>query len=154
MIYGAEGEDNVRRLATLLRRLPVVPLPRGGRSLVQPIHQDDLTRAILAAVTTAWAGPHTLVVAGPEPISYADFVRAIARAAGLGQPRIIPISAGLLMALSPLTSHLPFLPRIEQAELRRLLEDKAFPVEPMIATLGVQPVPLEQGLARTFGATG
>ena len=37
MIYGAEGEDNVRRLAALLRRLPVVPLPEGGRALVQPI---------------------------------------------------------------------------------------------------------------------
>ncbi len=31
MIYGAQGEDNVQRLARLLRRLPVVPLPGGGR---------------------------------------------------------------------------------------------------------------------------
>ena len=33
MIYGAQGEDNVRRLAALLRRLPAVPLPGGGASL-------------------------------------------------------------------------------------------------------------------------
>ena len=50
MIYGAEGEDNVRRLEALMRRLPNVPLPAGGRSLVQPIHQSDVTRAILAAL--------------------------------------------------------------------------------------------------------
>ena len=31
MIYGAQGEDNVRRLARLLRRLPFVPLPTGAR---------------------------------------------------------------------------------------------------------------------------
>ena len=31
--------DGVQRLAALLRRLPVVPLPDGGRALVQPIHQ-------------------------------------------------------------------------------------------------------------------
>ena len=43
MIYGAQGEDNVRRLAALMRRLPVLPLPAGGRSLVQPIHQSDVT---------------------------------------------------------------------------------------------------------------
>src|SRR6185312_7826042 len=50
MIYGAQGEDNVQRLASLLRRLPVVPLPQGGRALVQPIHQDDVTRAIRVAL--------------------------------------------------------------------------------------------------------
>ena len=27
MIYGAQGEDNVQRLAALMRRLPVLPLP-------------------------------------------------------------------------------------------------------------------------------
>ena len=30
MIYGAQGEDNVQRLAALLRWLPFVPLPGGG----------------------------------------------------------------------------------------------------------------------------
>ena len=50
MIYGAQGEDNVQRLAALLRRLPFVPLPGGGTALVQPIHQDDVTRAIRAAL--------------------------------------------------------------------------------------------------------
>ena len=56
MIYGAQGEDNVQRLAALLRRLPFVPLPDGGTALVQPIHQDDVTRAIRAALDRAWDG--------------------------------------------------------------------------------------------------
>ena len=56
MIYGAQGEDNVQRLAALLRRLPFVPLPGGGTALVQPIHQDDVTRAIRAALDVAWDG--------------------------------------------------------------------------------------------------
>ena len=56
MIYGAQGEDNVQRLAVLLRRLPFVPLPDGGTALVQPIHQDDVTRAIRAALDVAWDG--------------------------------------------------------------------------------------------------
>ena len=45
---------------------------------------------------------------------------------------------------------LPFVPRIRAAEIRRLLEDKAFPIDAMSATLGVQPIPLDEGLARTF----
>lgn len=70
MIYGAEGEDNVQRLAALLKKLPLVPLPGGGRALVQPIHQDDLSECILAALEVDWDGPHTLVVAGPEAVPY------------------------------------------------------------------------------------
>lgn len=150
MIYGAAGEDNVRRLAALLRRLPVLPLPGGGRALVQPIHQDDLTRCILAALARDWTGPQAIVVAGPAALPYADFVRAIARAAHLPPPRIVDVPAAPLMALAPLTALLPFVPRIRAAEIRRLGEDKAFDIAPMSATLAVRPIPLDEGLARTF----
>lgn len=150
MIYGAEGEDNVRRLAAVLRRLPVLPLPGGGRNLVQPIHQDDLTLCILAALERDWAGPKVLVVAGPEAVSYADFAREVARAAGVTAPPIVNMPAGLLMAASPLTV-LPGLPRIRAAEIRRLLEDKAFSITAMVETLGVRPRALAAGLVQTFG---
>jgi nucleoside-diphosphate-sugar epimerase len=149
MIYGAAGENNVQRLAALLKRLPLVPLPGGGRALVQPIHQDDLTRCIVAALDVPWNEPAALVVAGPVALRYADFVRAVARAAGLAPPRIVGVPAGLLMALAPLAARLPFLPSVSADEIRRLREDKAFDIGPMSATLGVRPIPLAEGLART-----
>ena len=152
MIYGAQGEDNVQRLAALLRRLPLVPLPGGGRSLVQPIHQDDVTSCLRAALEVTWEGPRTLVIAGPDPLPYAAFVRAVAAAAGLPPPRIVPVPSWLLRAAAPLTGLLGLagLPRIRSAEIRRLLEDKAFPAGPMVATLGVAPMSLQAGLAHTF----
>ncbi len=150
MIYGAQGENNVQRLAALLRRLPVVPLPGGGKSLVQPIHQSDLTKCLLAALDIAWTAPRTLVVAGPSAVSYAQFVRAVAAAAKLRSPRIISVPAGVLMALAPVAALLPFLPDISPMEIRRLLEDKSFTVGPMFATLGVRGMSLDQGLELTF----
>jgi nucleoside-diphosphate-sugar epimerase len=150
MIYGAQGEDNVQRLAALVRRLPVIPLPGSGRALVQPIHQDDVTQAIRAALNHPWQGPHALVIAGPTALPYADFVRAIAVAAGLRPPRIIGIPAAPLMALAGVLRYAPFLPRIHPAEIRRLMEDKSFDVRPMIDTLGFHPISLHEGLARTF----
>jgi uncharacterized protein YbjT (DUF2867 family) len=151
MIYGAEGEDNVRRLATLLRRLPLVPLPGGGRALVQPIHQGDVTRAILAAIDRAWDGPTALTIAGPSPLPYAGFVRAVAAAAGLPPPRIVAVPGRFLVTLAPLFSLLPGLPSVRAAEMRRLLEDKAFDTAPMRSKLGIVPIPLEEGLALTLG---
>jgi nucleoside-diphosphate-sugar epimerase len=150
MIYGSQGEDNVQRLARLLRRLPVVPLPGGGRSLVRPIHQDDVTRAIRAAIAAPWDGPDSLVVAGADPVRYADFVRAIARAAGLPPPRIVAVPGGLLRRMAPLTRLIPGVPAIRAAEVQRLLEDKNFDIEAMQLRLGVVPIGLAEGLARTF----
>jgi nucleoside-diphosphate-sugar epimerase len=150
MIYGAAGENNVQRLAALLRRLPVVPLPGGGRALVQPIHQGDVTRCLLAALEIAWTGPQALVIAGPTALRYCDFVRAVAAAAGLSAPRIVAVPAAPLIAVAPLTAWLPWLPNVSAAELRRLGEDKAFDITPMLGTLGVVPISLTEGLARTF----
>ncbi len=152
MIYGAQGEDNVQRLAALLRRIPFVPLPEGGRALVQPIHQDDVARCILAALDRAWTKPAAVVVAGPAPIAYADFVRTVAAAAGLARPRIVGVPLFLVIAGAALSAAIPGIPTIRPAEARRLVEDKAFDILPMQTTLGVRPIALEDGLARTFSA--
>ena len=150
MIYGAEGEDNVQRLAALLHRLPVVPLPGGGHALVQPIHQSDVTRSIMAALARNWSEPEILVIAGPAALPYADFVGEVAHAAGLAMPRFMNAPAALLMALAPFTAFMPGIPSIGRDEIRRLTEDKAFSIGPMVSRLGVIPIPLAAGLAATF----
>jgi uncharacterized protein YbjT (DUF2867 family) len=150
MIYGAQGEDNVQRLAGLLRRLPVLPLPGGGRFLVQPIHQSDVTRCLRAALVRGWDGPHSLVVAGPAAVRYSDFVLAVAAAAGLGRRLILPFPAAPLILAARLTKHVSALPTIQPEEIRRLVEDKAFDIGPMRDLLGIEPVPLAEGLAQTF----
>ena len=150
MIHGAQGEDNVRRLAALLARLPLAPLPGGGRALVQPIHQDDVTRCLVAALRREWEDARAIVVAGPAAMPYRDFLAAVTRAAGLRAPPILPVPALPLRLLAPLTRLIPRLPRIGADEIRRLTEDKAFDIAPMRAELGVEPIPLEQGLALTF----
>ena len=150
MIYGAQGEDNVQRLAALLRRLPLIPLPNGGRFLVQPIHQSDVTRCIRAALDRAWDGPASLVIAGPAPVQYADFVRAVAAAAGQRTPRIVAFPPAPLFLAARLTRYIAALPTVGPAEVRRLMEDKAFDIAPMRSLLGVDPLPLAKGLALTF----
>jgi hypothetical protein len=92
------------------------------------------------------------VVAGPQPLPYADFTRAVALAAGLTPPRILPVPAGPLLAAASLARVIPGLPRVRPAEIRRLLEDKAFNIGPMADMLGFQPIPLPDGLRLTFPA--
>ena len=150
MIYGAAGEDNVQRLAALLRRLPVVPLPDGGRALVQPIHQSDVTRSLLAALSRDWDGPRSLVIAGPEALAYRDFVMAITAAAGLRRRPVLPVPTWTLMLAALLARPIPRLPAVGAAEIRRLGEDKAFDIAPMRGELAITPISVRDGLAITF----
>ncbi len=153
MIYGAQGEDNVQRLARLLRRLPVVPLPGGGAVLVRPIYQADVTRCLMAAMAQAWQGSQSVIIAGADRVSYAEFVRAVAQAAGLRRPRIVPVPAGLLRRAASMTRLLPGVPVVRPEEIQRLMEDKSFGIDPMRRLLGVEPLGLAAGLARTFGGS-
>lgn len=150
MIYGAEGENNVQRLASLMRRLPALPLPGGGASLVQPIHQSDVTRCLIAAAALDGTAGRIINIAGPTPLTYRDFCAAVAGAAGIAPRPVLPLPASLLMRLSPLTRLLPFLPQIGADEIRRLTEDKDFDITDMREVLGVTPIPLAEGLRRTF----
>lgn len=157
MIYGAQGENNVQRLAALLRRLPLIPLPNGGRALVQPIYQDDVTDAVLAALTLAetgqLTGPEALVIAGPEATTYRGFIDAILRSAGLGRRVYLPVPGIILEFIAPIAAKIPGFPSIGRAEIRRLLEDKAFSIQPMQSRLGLSPLALQDGLDRLFHKT-
>lgn len=152
MFYGAAGENNVQRLAGLMRRLPILPLPAGGRAMLQPIHAQDVIACILAALGRSWNGPNLLVIAGPHPVSYAEFTRQIAHAAGMKPRRVISLPAPLLMLGAAIARRVPGLPKVDSGEIRRLLEDKDFDIAPMLTALGVQPRALEAGLAETFAA--
>jgi len=149
MIYGAAGENNVQRVKTLIRRLGVLPLPDGGRALIQPIHAEDVAACVEAALLTEPPLSGALVIAGPEPVNWADFARAIAAAAGT-RVRILPVPLALARAAATLTRLVPGLPSVSDAEVRRLLEDKDFDIGPMTRLLGVVPRPLSEGLAQTF----
>lgn len=149
MIYGAAAENNLQRIASYIRKLGVIPLPGGGRALLQPIHVEDVARCIEAALYRDEASGPPIVVAGPEPITYRDLVMAVG-AAIKRKPLILPIPGPMLELAAMFTAMLPFLPRIHRAEIRRLSEDKAFPIDEMVRRLGVQPMPLSQGLAMTF----
>jgi nucleoside-diphosphate-sugar epimerase len=148
MIYGAAGENNVRRIAALAR-FGVIPLPGGGRSLIQPVHADDVARAVVAAVQRRAVAAEPIVLAGPEPIPYAAFVRAVARAAGR-RVRVLAVPLGLARSLARLAALLPGLPRVTPGEIVRLTEDKAFDITPARRLLGFDPMPLAAGLALTF----
>ena len=148
LIYGPEVGSVVHGIAARLRRQPFMPLPNGGRSLVQPVHVADVARALAAAarVDPLPAGP--IVIAGPLPIAYGEMVRAIGRA--IGRPAIIlPFPSAATGLAAAVLGRLPRGAAIAGA-IQRLAEDKAFDITPMRQALGGKPIGFEAGLATVF----
>lgn len=154
MIYGAQGENNVQRLAALLKKLPYVPLPNGGSFLVQPINQSDVTRSLVAAVELMVAGkikrPESIVIAGQEAITYSTFIRMIVSFAGMKPRPVFTVPVWLLLAASCVMRFIPGLPRIEADEVRRLAENKNFNINEMKEKLNIEPISFERGLRELF----
>ena len=151
MIYGTPEDRNVSRLLRLLARWPrwlplVVPLPAGGRHTVQPIFVDDMVAALVGAIERAEALGPPVVVAGPEPITYAAMVRAVASALGR-RAHIVGLPTAALSTLAGIAAGLGVRPPFDAAELRRAGEDKHHEVREMFARLGVTPRPFAAGLA-------
>ena len=149
MIYGAARENNVLRIASLIRRFHIIPLPGGGRSLIQPIHAADVVEAVVRAAGKPGLKRAVIHLGGPDAIPYRAFLQAIAAASG-SWVMVPPLPVSLLRLAAQLSAFLPGIPTIRDAEVLRLLEDKAVDVNEMKDILGFTPRPLEQGLAETF----
>lgn len=145
MIYGG-ADNNISRVLKFTRWAPVIALPNRGKALLQPIHRDDVVRCVLAAIEKSVTGA-PIIIAGAQPLDYAQLIRVCAHAAGRSV-RVVSAPLWGIQALAWLTNFVPGVPAIGGDEVRRLLEDKAFVVAPMQARLGVMPCTLQEGLAR------
>jgi uncharacterized protein YbjT (DUF2867 family) len=109
LLFG-EGDDFFPRLAfTLL--FPVVPVPGDGKARFQPLHVEDLARALAAAVERDdLRGVHE--VGGPDPVTYDEMLAETMRGTGKHRPTVhlpIPLMKppavlmGLVMPDPPVT---------------------------------------------------
>jgi nucleoside-diphosphate-sugar epimerase len=152
MIYGAPGDRNLSRLLALLARagrgLPVplvVPVPGGGRRLQQPVHVADLAAAVLTAVERPEAAGHGYDVAGPEPLTFADLLRAAAAAAGC-RVRLVPVPLAPVIALTRGYERVSRRPKIRAEQWQRLAEDKAFSIDAAARDLAYAPRSFTAGI--------
>lgn len=94
MVYGTGMDQNVCRLARVITRSPVIPLPFGADGLRQPIHAADIAEiALKAAAETATdesVGKVRIIdIGGGEQLPYRTLVRRIGNALDRN-PMLVP----------------------------------------------------------------
>ncbi len=144
MIYGAGVENNIGRVIDLLAAHKYLPLPDGGKNLIQPIYYRDVAECLVAAVERD-QGLGEINIAGPQAITFESVVRTAARL--MATPvTVIPVPLSIMMAGVALAERFDVDLPITRDELRRFGEHKAFSTTVMAGSLEVDPRPFEDGL--------
>lgn len=145
LIYGADGFSNIERIIGIASRFPVIPLPRGGMSLIQPVHCDDVSEALMRCLDNDRVINQSIVIAGPSPMTYRTFVQKTLSAMNLSA-NVISLPFFLIKTLAWITRFLPGVPWIKSDEVQRLLEDKNFDTHQMQNLLSVIPRSYDTGI--------
>jgi nucleoside-diphosphate-sugar epimerase len=123
LIY-AEGQDqNVSRLARLIRRFGLLPLAGRGQGLRQPVHADDLAAGAIAAAGSAAAENRAYDLPGGETLTYRAMAERVFE--GMGRrPAIVPLPEGLWRLAFAVAR--PLLPGATAQMGARMSEDLTF----------------------------
>lgn len=144
MIYGRPNDRNLARLLAFVRHSPVVPLPGGGRRLIQPVHVDDLAEFIAMALEADAAIGGVYDVAGPKALTLRQIVEASGQALGR-RPWLVPLPLGPTVVAVRAYERLSKKPRLKVEQVLRLNEDKTVDIG-AAESLGYAPRSFAEGI--------
>jgi NADH dehydrogenase len=126
----------------LLRRLPIYPMFGRGRTRLQPAYVEDVADAVARVMRRVETHSIIFEFGGPRVCSYEQFLRAVARQAGLA-PRLVPIPFAVWNAFARVSELFPspLLTR-NQVELMQI-DTVSSPGMPGLAELGISPHSVE-----------
>lgn len=139
LIYGNGRDQSLSPMLALARRWRVLPWPRAASGLRQPVHADDLARALLQCLDRPeQTQGRSFDLPGGEGLSVAAM---LARSAGAQAPdaRLLPVPLwlfGLALAIAARASGRPVSAR---GIVDRLKRDQVFDVEPARRAFAYEP---------------
>jgi NADH dehydrogenase len=148
MVLGPD--DFASRALRAKANAPVVFLVRGGATLEQPIHADDVVAALVAALVHPELAGARLDLAGPESLPHRELVRRAAALFGK-HPRVVPIPWPLARGAAWLLERALANPPLTVPMLEVLEHDDRVDAGAAAARLGIALTPLDTVLRRTVG---
>jgi hypothetical protein len=140
MVYDGRGDKNITRLAHFIRKTHFVPVAAPAKGLRQPIHADDVARAVMGAINNEAAQDKVFTIAGGEVLSYRVMVERVFEAMGL-KPRLLMLPSEWLTKFFHGTEALGILrdKSFGNTIFQRMNEDLIFDVAEGVKVLGYEP---------------
>lgn len=129
------GDALLSAMVPMVKWLPVIPLFGEGDSRVQPVHVDDVARAVIAAVSRDDARGGVFELGGPDVFTYRELFEGIAGRLGR-RCRFKPVSYRTWNLLAVLASPLPG-PPITRDQLALIRRDNVVSAERTFEDLGI-----------------
>jgi hypothetical protein len=95
LIYDGMRDQNISRIARIIRRSRAFPVAAPASGLRQPIHADDVAKALANAIGNANVYNKAMNIAGGEVLTYRRMVETVFHAMGL-KPRLLMLPTGWL----------------------------------------------------------
>ena len=151
MIYGIGLDKNVSSILRFLKRFrglfPIVPPASGQR---QPVHVDDLARAVHLLLDLPKTYGKCYNLGGAERLTYRALVERIALTARI-RPKFLPL-AKLPQAMDALSALLGK-PELNGEIAKRMNSDLVFDIDDAVADFGYTPRPFLSGGVADLGLT-
>ena len=140
LVYDGYADRNVARMIRLVRRARVLPIARPSSGLRQPIHIDDVAKAVMGALDEPRAAGRAFDIAGGEVLTYRGMAERVFESQGL-KPRFVVLPVPLLRAAFGLAARAGILREtgFGSAVFARMNQDLVFDVAEGLEVLGYAP---------------
>ena len=125
LIYAAGADKNVALIASFIRRLGVFALIGAAKGLRQPVHAQDLARAVVAILESRQTLQRVYCLSGGETLSYRAMVERIFHALHR-TPRIVSVPVPLFAAMLAVARCLPRFRHLHMQMAYRMNHDLCF----------------------------
>jgi NADH dehydrogenase len=146
IIYG-RGDGLMTLLASMIRRLPAVPVIGSGRQRLQPVPVEQVAAGFVGALDLAATIKQTYAVGGPEPVTMIELLDLIGRVLGRRRVLRVHVPVGVMRPVARVLHPLPGFP-VTPDQLLMLGEDSVCDPRPFFKTFTLEPIPLAVGLER------
>jgi NADH dehydrogenase len=146
-VYGQREGDSINRLIRWIQRYIFVPVLGTGTCKLSPVFIDDVVSAIAVSIFNKELESETIVLAGPEELTYDDLVDRVAAYFGVKRFKL-HLPAGLIrlgITVMPKLGMNILVPD----QISRLLCDKSFGIDLAKEKLDYSPRILEEGIKST-----
>jgi NADH dehydrogenase len=142
-VMGLGRGEAAAQVVWAVDRLPIVPIPGMGYCRLAPVHVEDVTAAMSAALVSPLASRRSYVLAGPKEMTYSEMVETVMLLRGVKKPKL-PVPFFLLRGLA-LAYRLCGLsrPPLVADQIPRLTCPKSVDIDPARRDLGFAPRPFE-----------
>ncbi len=146
MIYGPQDTKNIGWLISMVKKLPIIPLPGGGNFGRQPIYVEDICKIVLKLISKNYP-KEVYEIHGAQYVTMKAMVKIIKNALGLKKPTIVVPLFVLESAIWVWGMVLPN-PKFTTDQIKSLTNGEKFKGDKWWLIFGVTPTKFDEGVAQ------